>query len=155
MLNFKRYQSPRYRAWRILRANSLWGDLYRGALKEYGNHRGFILLPETILALADSTIYRAAFDGKDGSTTYSIRKLEKPRLWIGDRSITTVEDLLAFEEETTNLDVAKKLAYKKPESVYYDNASSAFIGGWPLFNTHTAAASFLIKKISKDSGLKS
>ena len=97
-INFKKINSRKYKAWRILSAPNGWGEVYRLREIKFGQVSGAIIFPEQILGL-NSSIYSVAGSRSGGSASTHI-KLWSPKLTApaGVMDARTSDELETCEE---------------------------------------------------------
>lgn len=145
--SLKRLDSESYRTYRVLRAPTVVGDVYRSRIKQYGNHRGAIIFPEGIFTLSCPIfavyIEAASHDG----VQVAIRPFSSSLLYAGYGPIENIEDLLEIENGITKeADMDNFALNLKTRSGY---AKSHFTRGVICFTGRDHAVSYVNKTLGK------
>ena len=108
-INFKKINSPKYKAWRILSAPNGWGEIYRLRELRFGNSAGAIIFPEQLLGLK-SKVYTVGGSRASGAASTHIKVwspiLSAPTELIEfkvDSELVTCEEVYEWERQRAGI----------------------------------------------------
>ena len=145
--SLKRLDSESYRTYRVLRAPTVVGDVYRSRIKQYGNHRGAIIFPEGIFTLS-CPIFAVYVEGAshDGIQV-AIRPFSSRLLYSSIGPIENIEDLLEVENGITEEKEMDNFGLQLKSTPGY--AKSHFTRNVICFTGRDHAVSYVNKTLGK------
>lgn len=147
-INFKLMGSDSGRLLRVMQAPGFWTRIYQDRIRLFGDSRGAIIFPEQLLGLDQAAIFRVSMIQSEWHMQTEIKTISEFRLEdrTSRKPLTTIEDIMAFEERTANVEDAPSMLRMSCSDGSY--SSHGFTGA--MFTSRKEALRWIVKQLLKE-----